>query len=134
MAWTSRLTSVVKLNGNVVPTVEFTNGTDTITRQFQADNIDAAALAAICKRVIASLDARDAAFATHAPGPIALPPDDAAVSARDLFFQRLETLKSMEAAVARGWVAPTATPFVNLKNVLSSTFLPGYATDPRMRG
>lgn len=72
MAWSAVVESVTRSGGMVFPVVRFTDDqtSETFTQTFQADDIDSTRLLAIVKRRIASLLARDLAFATIVTGPL----------------------------------------------------------------
>lgn len=73
MKWTANLDSVTKDGGNVVAMVTFSSDSgETRTERVMGDTLDAEALADWCARRIASFDARDAAYASLAVGPITL--------------------------------------------------------------
>ena len=84
MAWAATLTSTTKVEGNVVPAVQFTNSTtgETFSRSFPANTIDAAALGIQVQSVVVSLEARDIAAATLFTGLVTLPRDVALTPAQ----------------------------------------------------
>jgi len=67
MPWTATLKSVSTDGGNVVANVEYSNGTETITKPIKADDLTQQRIAEEAHVVIASLDKRDAAKADIDP-------------------------------------------------------------------
>lgn len=108
MAWTANLDSVEKIAGNVVAHVSYTDGKEIITQDIPGDNLDAVSLAAFVGRKMASLVARDAAFATLVPGPITpiAPTTDAKAAA-------LTTVATLKSYVDLGIMTATDPKFVN---------------------
>lgn len=134
MTWTAELASITKAEFNILPVVRFTNGAETFTRTFTANDITADRLAALVKAQLTLLDQRDAAFATLLPGPIGAPPaDDPAEVLAKAFFVLLYELNALLAQVAKGLLAVSDKSVTDKQAEVKAAFLSEYAKDPRYR-
>lgn len=133
--WTAKVESVATQGRNVVAIVAFANGEERIVETIPGNDLTSASLGAFCKRVIATLDARDAAFAEVkglAGQDVVIPSDDEAAAARDAFFELRAKLADVTQAITEGYSKDQASADA-LAAQVKAAFLPEYTTDFRWK-
>lgn len=133
--WKPRLESVATQGRNVVATVSFTNGDERIVETIPGNDLTAARLGEFCKRVIAQLDIRDAAFAdlkALSGQDVVIPNDDEAAKAASVFFELRAKSASVNQAIVEGYSKDQESADA-LSVEVKSLFLPEYTTDFRWK-
>lgn len=133
--WTAKVETVNTQGRNVVAVVAFTSGEERIVETIPGNDLTSASLGAFCKRVIATLDARDAAFAelkVFAGQDVVIPSDDEAAKAASVFFELRAKLTSVTQAITEGYSKDQAGADA-LAVEVKSLFLPEYTTDFRWK-
>lgn len=133
--WTAKVESVATQGRNVVATVAFTNGDERIVETIPGNDLTAARLGAFCKRVIAQLDVRDAAFAdikALSGQDVVIPNDDEVAKAKDVFFELRAKSVAVNQAITEGYSKDQVSADA-LAAQVKSLFLPEYTTDFRWK-
>jgi len=138
MPWTAALNSFRndRSNGNVVASVTYSNGAETITQEVSGNDLTADNLAAFTQRRVALYETQDASLASlvaHGIGLISIKPRSPEEIAADEFFALQADLNALLLQLERGFIKEDDASLATARDAVKQAFLPEYAKDPRFR-